>query len=97
MTISLRTFLDFEQCVSLICFLECPRISEGIPDKPNKLFYHKVHDCPDDCSSQGTCDTSTGTCTCNIGYTGANCAGKKKFLEHDFKFSVLTLYNKMKP
>ena len=45
---------------------------------PNKLFYHKDRTCPDDCSGQGTCDASTGTCTCNTGFTGANCAGKKK-------------------
>merc|ERR1712150_91787 len=31
--------------------------------------------CPDDCSGQGTCDASTGTCTCNNGFAGANCAG----------------------
>ena len=35
--------------------------------------------CPDDCTdkSQGTCDTSTGTCTCEQGFDGINCAGKK--------------------
>ena len=33
--------------------------------------------CPDDCtiSSQGTCDTLTGTCTCLAGFLGDNCAG----------------------
>ena len=49
----------------------------------NKLFYHKDRTCPDDCSGQGTCDASTGVCTCNTGFTGANCAGKKKILEYD--------------
>ena len=44
----------------------------------NLLFYHKDRTCPDDCSGQGTCDASTGVCTCNTGFTGANCAGKKK-------------------
>ena len=43
----------------------------------NKMFYHKDRTCPDDCSGQGTCDASTGTCTCNTGFTGANCAGKE--------------------
>ena len=33
--------------------------------------------CPDDCTdpNQGTCDTTTGICTCYDGYTGNNCAG----------------------
>jgi hypothetical protein len=29
--------------------------------------------CPGDCSLQGTCDTSTYTCTCNKGYKGDDC------------------------
>ena len=39
--------------------------------------------CPDDCTdpSQGTCDTSTGVCTCMTGFTGANCIGKTLILE----------------
>ena len=44
--------------------------------------------CPDDCSGQGTCDGSTGTCTCNTGFTGANCAGKEKFYSIIF-FKIL--------
>ena len=44
---------------------------------PNKLFYSKDRTCPDNCSGQGTCDATTGVCTCNAGFTGANCAGKK--------------------
>ena len=39
--------------------------------------------CPNDCSGQGTCDASTGVCTCNTGFTGANCAGKKMILYDD--------------
>ena len=36
--------------------------------------------CPDDCTdpSQGTCDLSSGICTCENGFTGDNCAGKLK-------------------
>lgn len=30
--------------------------------------------CPTNCSGNGTCDTSTGLCTCTGGYTGPNCA-----------------------
>ena len=34
--------------------------------------------CPDDCTNlqQGTCDGSTGTCSCALGFGGENCAGK---------------------
>jgi len=30
--------------------------------------------CPEDCNYQGTCDTFTGTCTCNEGFTGDSCS-----------------------
>ena len=33
--------------------------------------------CPQDCNNQGTCDTTTGTCTCNAGFLGDSCSGKK--------------------
>ena len=38
--------------------------------------------CPDDCTdpSVGTCDLSSGICTCENGFTGENCAGKSKNL-----------------
>ena len=44
-------------------------------------FYVTDKTCPNNCSGQGTCDGSTGTCNCNTGFTGADCAGKKFFLE----------------
>ena len=44
----------------------------------NWLFYSTERTCPDDCtdSSQGTCDTSNGKCTCEQGFEGNNCAGQ---------------------
>ena len=38
--------------------------------------------CPDDCtiSSQGTCDTLTGTCNCLAGFLGDNCAGIASYI-----------------
>jgi len=30
--------------------------------------------CPEDCNNQGTCDTTTGTCTCNSGFQGVSCS-----------------------
>jgi len=30
--------------------------------------------CPEDCNNQGTCDTTTGTCTCNVGFLGDSCS-----------------------
>ena len=38
--------------------------------------------CPGDgnCSNQGTCDVSTGTCTCNPGFQGHICQGKNFLL-----------------
>jgi len=35
--------------------------------------------CPNDCSSAGTCDGSTGKCTCYIGYTGSDCGTRPQF------------------
>lgn len=34
--------------------------------------------CPDDCTSpsQGTCDRTTGVCTCEFEFTGSNCADR---------------------
>ena len=32
---------------------------------------------PSDCSSQGICDVSTGTCTCDPGFLGVICQGNK--------------------
>ena len=36
-------------------------------------------DCPGDgdCSNQGTCDESSGTCVCDEGFEGDMCQGKK--------------------
>ena len=33
--------------------------------------------CPADCSGAGICDTSTGTCLCNLGRHGIDCSSKK--------------------
>jgi len=30
-------------------------------------------ECPDDCQSHGTCDSSTGLCSCGAGWAGDNC------------------------
>ena len=40
--------------------------------------------CPGDgnCSNQGICDFSTGTCTCNSGFQGYICQGKNFLLLH---------------
>ena len=37
-------------------------------------------DCPGDgdCSNQGTCDESSGTCVCNEGFEGDMCEGEIK-------------------
>ena len=29
-----------------------------------------------DCNDQGTCDTVTGVCNCNDGYSGTTCSGR---------------------
>ena len=31
---------------------------------------------PDDCSNQGICDVSNGTCICDPGFQGEMCQGK---------------------
>ena len=33
-----------------------------------------------DCSNQGICDVSTGTCTCDPGFQGDTCQGKNFLL-----------------
>ena len=42
------------------------------------LFWLTEINCPGDgsCSSQGTCDGTKGTCTCNVGFNGDNCESK---------------------
>ena len=35
---------------------------------------HETHECPDNCSKQGKCDTKTGKCKCNTGFAGDNCS-----------------------
>ena len=49
--------------------------------------------CPDDCTNpqQGTCDGSTGTCSCALGFGGENCAGI--FLFHFVKDFLINLSN----
>ena len=41
------------------------------------ILFWTEFDCPGDgtCSNQGTCDDSTGTCECNVGYEGNTCQG----------------------
>ena len=60
------------------------------------------HTCPDDCTdpSQGTCDITTGQCSCELGFVGDNCglAGNIKIFAHftnySFKpdFMVISLF-----
>ena len=49
--------------------------------------------CPDDCTNpqQGTCDVSTGTCSCVLGFGGENCAGILLF--HFVKDFLINLSN----
>ena len=34
-------------------------------------------DCPDDgtCSNQGSCDDTSGSCICDVGFEGSSCQG----------------------
>ena len=51
-----------------------------------QMEYKPVWNCPGDstCSNQGTCDVSTGTCTCNLGFHGPECSIGK--LDHFLKW-----------
>ena len=45
------------------------------------FLFSKEFDCPSIpvlgvCSNQGTCDDTTGTCTCDEGFQGFQCLGK---------------------
>jgi hypothetical protein len=37
------------------------------------IFFSKLKSCPSNCSNNGVCNTSTGVCSCNTGYTGNDC------------------------
>ena len=41
----------------------------SLPEKANQAHLSTYREC----SGQGTCDRSTGTCSCSIGFTGASC------------------------
>ena len=45
------------------------------------LSYYVVYvpewNCPGNCSDAGTCDTTTGKCTCDPGRHGLDCSSKK--------------------
>ena len=49
-------------------------------NSPTNLFPTEF-DCPGDgdCSNQGTCDESSGTCLCDEGFEGDMCQGKKVY------------------
>ena len=53
----------------------------------NRNFMSTDMQCPGDgtCSNQGTCDVSTGTCTCNPGFHGPECSKIGK-LNHFLKW-----------
>ena len=62
-------------------------------------FTKYIVGCPDDCTNpqQGTCDGSTGTCSCAIGFGGENCAGKTFYMYNfvqNFKYIKLNLSKK---
>ena len=52
--------------------------------------------CPDDCTNpqQGTCDGSTGTCSCVLGFGGENCAGIFFHFVKDFLINLSNLIYK---
>lgn len=57
---------DFTVCASSQCTAEEKATtveSEG-----------KRMSCPNNCSKAGLCDTSSGTCVCDIGFAGADCS-----------------------
>ena len=64
------------------------------------LFTHKFvsteFDCPGDgdCSNQGACDESSGTCVCDEGFEGDMCQGKKKLI-HKFTKTNVKLNEKL--
>ena len=54
----------------------------------NCVLFSKEFDCPSIpvlgvCSNQGTCDDTTGTCTCDEGFQGIQCLGK--YIESIYK------------
>ena len=56
-------------------------------------FTKYIVGCPDDCTNpqQGTCDGSSGTCSCVLGFGGENCAGILLF--HFVKDFLINLSN----
>jgi len=41
------------------------------------IGFSLAKDCPNRCSSMGTCDTQTGQCNCNPDRVGADCSIRK--------------------
>ena len=62
-------------CVVLISLITAMII---LPPKKsqsaNTGLNNKTKTCPQNCSGNGTCDSKTGVCTCNTGYSGNDCA-----------------------
>ena len=61
------------------------------------ILFWTEFDCPGDgtCSNQGTCDDTTGTCECDVGYEGNTCQGtlmKKMPLSLNLKIISINVF-----
>ena len=87
--------------LSVICFFSARSVV-----RPSVIILfvtfttYMIVGCPDDCTNpqQGTCDGSTGTCSCALGFGGENCAGKTFLYDfvQNYEYIKLDIFKKCK-
>ena len=66
---------DFKDMIVLVVFIDSIKIIIKIIDY---VFFTELK-CPGDCSNAGTCNTTTGQCSCDLGRHGIDCSSKMNF------------------
>lgn len=65
--------LCFDEYFGLNC--QCNINNNNKSNKTGSKWHLSDKHCPGNCSNNGMCNISTGTCMCNQGYIGESCEG----------------------